>query len=212
MAHKYPFPTPLPVLPNVYKVRVFGTADNKPVGNDFCWQLTPTTTHIDAASLASSVAAHWHLITSNVLHASYIGQSVGVYDLSTAGTPLVEVPLPSDAIGGRAGLIAPPGIALVLKHRLNVRKKTGHTYLGRLSVEDCDATFDQVSPTLQGLAQMGWNSLVTQVGLDMVLSGADPKVGVLSMVTNKVLAPRFLPIASSVALLPLGSQNRRRQR
>jgi hypothetical protein len=205
-------PKPLPVIAGAYKVRVFGQHAGLPFGNDLCFaQLGDLTTPPTALQVATLVASKWPALATAALHSEYVGVSVGVYDLTTAGSALVTVPL--TAAGGITGSVLPTGIAALVRNNVNVRGKVGHTYLGPIASQFTTSTdADHLVPASRAAIQSAWDAFITAIETDSIWGTLGGDFSVLSYQTNKISNPRALHVVSSAVETPLASQNRRRLR
>jgi hypothetical protein len=210
MPPAYPFPTPLPVLPRCWKVRIFGTVGALPSGNDLLvQQFTGAPPPTDTA-VATLFANKWAILANSLLNNEYAGQTVGVYNLSSLGNPLVEVPML--APGGVAGAALPIATCALIKHNVGVRGKVGKTFLSPISTLDTDTANNNLGVIARGRFQVQWDNFAASINTDPIWGAGGANISVLSMITAKALLPQALHMLSSTAEIKLASQNRRRLR
>lgn len=206
----YPFPTPLPVIPRCWKVRIFGQVGALPSGNDLLvQQFTGAPPPTDAA-VATLFATHWAPLANSLLSTEYQGVSVGVYNLAAAGNPLVEVPML--APGGAVGAPLPIASCAMIKHNVGVRGKVGKTFLSPIVVLDTDTANNNLGLIARGRFQVQWDNFQTAVETDAAWGAGGANLSVLSLITHKAYLPQALHMVSSTAEVKLASQNRRRLR
>jgi hypothetical protein len=205
-----PFPKPLPVLPQGWLVRLYGTntGSNTPSTNQIAFISAAIKTPALAGQIATAIGGHWASFVAASLHTDYVGVQVGCYDLSVANS--VEVFEPMVASGNVASVPAPPNIGFDIKHSVGVRHKTGHTRVSPVSNAFINAGTSQMVSVDRVTVQTAWDTFIDGSVADAVWGGAATQYALLSYQTNKVSDPRLIPVISSLVQLNLASIRRRR--
>ncbi len=204
----YPFPTPLPVIPNVMKVLIKGVAGGRTIGNDIAFRGSALDPDPDPGVMANRIAVHWQGVITSLLNPEYTGVSVTVYDLSTAGASPAEAPM--TGTGGDTGTHLPYSTCIEVRHITGVRKKSGKTYISPTTTGFSDSSNNGLTSGGKAAVQVVWDAFVNSVLADAMWGPHGAAFGVISLITAKAWDPRFLPATSSVVQQPYASQNRRR--
>jgi len=206
----YPFPTPLPVIPGAFLVRILGqnSGSGTPVVNQLCWQAPGGSGFPTALAVATAISSHWGAAVSAICHTDYQASEVGVYDLSTAVS--VEQFAPCVAAGNVASVSAPPNITARASFKTAVRRKHGSTNFSPISDADIVAGSSQISSVSLVRMQNGLTSFLTAVSADAVWGIVPAAHSVLSKITGKLYDGRTIAVTSADMQSRLGSQRRRR--
>jgi hypothetical protein len=200
----------MPVIAGVYRIRIFGQVGALPVGNDIALRTMTVSARPSAHDVGVMVGTHWSTLAADRLNAEYAGVSVGVYDLTTASSPLVEVPL--TAPGAVVSAVMPINICALIRHDVAHRGKIGKTFLGPVSISQTDAANNNLSTSGRTDYQNAWTTFENGIKGDTLWAGATVDFGIISLITAKAYLPQFLPSVASTAETKLASQNRRRLR